>query len=125
VGQDAGQKRVWDRESERARKAAYRERKRRAELLVDPELPEHDIAEPDLGDPEVELRHVSISEEEYVEWMVRDAAAYADSIGETDAPYEVLPGVVLENRRSDRLRRARKYAHWRYQGFRRREVATL
>jgi len=63
--------------------------------------------------------------ERYVADAVRDAARYADEIGETDEPLTIAEGVVLTGRRRDRLERARRYAEWRYGGFVDGSIASL
>jgi hypothetical protein len=65
-----------------------------------------------------------LTENEYVEQTLAEALAFSISIGETDAPLK-LGTETLVNRRRDRLRRAERYAHWRYQGYLEGKVANL
>ena len=97
--------------------AAYRERKAReqAEELVE-EYVETEV--------EAILRAPAISEEAYVAQIRREAALYADSIGEDDRPVKIGE-VELSGRRTDRMARAERYARWRYRGFLTGEVASL
>lgn len=119
--------RKWASEAERV--AHYREEKRKA--LQTEELPERSVDEdpdrPVVADvePDEATQQLGVSLEDYVAQIVREAAAYADSVAETDAPYTIAEGVVIENRRSDRLRRAEGYARWRYQGVLDGEVERL
>lgn len=68
---------------------------------------------------------LGISLEQYVATTIAEAAAFADSIGEDDKPHEVIPGVILDNRKTDRIKRAENYARWRYQGVLDGEVGSL
>ena len=118
--------RKWASDAERV--AAARAAKKAA--LVDPALPERSADEPierpvvtDVRPDEVEQLDISL--EAYVEIIKQEAAAYADEVGETDAPYTVFADVVISNRRSDRIKRAEAYARWRYQGVLDGEVASL
>jgi hypothetical protein len=64
--------------------------------------------------------------EQYIATVIAEAAAYADSIGEDDKPV-LLHGHTepIANRRSDRIKRAERYARWRYEGYLTGEVASL
>ena len=66
-----------------------------------------------------------VSLERYVSDALDAALAYSKSIGESDAPYTVAEGIVLTNRRRDRLERAKRYAEWRYGGFVDGSIASL
>ena len=93
---------------------------------VDPELPAVQVEQagpPPDPSPQA-LRSVEISEADYVAQAVARAAAFADRVGETDKPWK-LGDEQVTNRKSDRLERARRYAIWRYRGYRLGEVGSL
>lgn len=105
------------------KQAAYRERLRAKELLVDPLLPARDVEDVAVSP---QTRTPTVTLEQYVQQIRNEALAYSKSIGETNDPWPV-PGTreFIQNRRSDRLARAEKYARWRFAGFLDGTVASL
>lgn len=105
MGQTEPEKRTWDKERERERKKAYRERKRE-ELNVDPALPEVDLA----AEPETVERVLPPMPD--LESYVKDALYMAELHHSQASPNATLSTKDL----AGTLERAEAYARWRYAG---------
>ncbi len=112
-------------ESAAERQRAYRERKRAA--LEAPDLPAVDANEmPERpvvsDDPDLAVRELGISLEDYVAHWVAVAIAQSP---ETNDPLVVSGEITIHDRLKDTLERVEKYARWRYAGVLDGSVGTL
>lgn len=106
MGQNEPEKRTWDKDAERERKRAYRERKR-AELNVDPALPEVDLT----VEPEPPTER-SLPPMPPLERYVADAGFMAELHHSQTSPNASLSTKDL----AETIARAESYARWRYAG---------